>query len=226
MRTLVVDAYLGNRGGASDLLRHLPGEVEVVHAARDPLPRDLSPYRAALLSGSEASVVGPLTGWVASLVGWVQGALDADLPMLGFCFGHQILGRAAGAEVVQRAEPEVGWHRVWALEAEPLFDFITPGFRPFLTHGDEVLPHPALRVLARSERCAVQALQVKGRRAWGMQFHLELRPEDEEGFVRDRARRQPSLQPEALLAARTTGDPSMRALMTAFAQITAPNERG
>jgi GMP synthase-like glutamine amidotransferase len=97
---------------------------------------------------------------------WLRAAEAAGIPVLGICFGAQLLAAAFGGEVVPAPRKEVGWITVESLAP----DLVDDG--PWLEfHGDMcVLPRGA-RLLARTEVCA-QAFSV--RRHLAVQFHPEV----------------------------------------------------
>jgi GMP synthase-like glutamine amidotransferase len=102
--------------------------------------------------------------------------VKAGSPFLGVCHGHQSLARALGGKPAVRraAAPEVGWTHFEVLDDSPLFAGLGRQFVSFSSHNDEVRAFPAgLRNLARSEGCAVQAVQLGNRPVFGIQFHPE-----------------------------------------------------
>jgi GMP synthase-like glutamine amidotransferase len=110
----------------------------------------------------------------AAIRRWVS---ELDRPFLGVCLGHQLLADALGGEVRPMEAPEVGVVRLdLTPEAavDPLFSTFPPSVDGLQWHGAQVTrlpPHSTL--LASNECCAVQAFRV-GRRAWGVQFHVEV----------------------------------------------------
>ncbi|MEZ5798377.1 MAG: type 1 glutamine amidotransferase [Paracoccaceae bacterium] len=114
---------------------------------------------------------------MAAIRAWVR---DLGRPYLGICLGHQLLAQATGGRVGRMARPEVGLTSAGLTaegRADGLFAGLPDRLATFQWHGAEVqaLPPDAV-VLAANEACPVQALRV-GRRAWGIQFHVEMTPD-------------------------------------------------
>jgi GMP synthase (glutamine-hydrolysing) len=98
------------------------------------------------------------------------------LPLLGICYGHQMIARAlVGDGACRRAAvPEFGFKTLRLVE-NPLFDEIET-LTPVHSHYDEVtgLPPDRFEIIASTDQCAVQAFQVRQQPVWGVQFHPEL----------------------------------------------------
>ena len=105
--------------------------------------------------------------------------LKLDIPVLGVCFGHQLLARSAGGEVVVNPRGrEIGTVTVKLTEAgrkDPLFAWASSDeIEVQATHLDAVDPlPPGATILASNENCAVQAYRLSETVA-GVQFHPEL----------------------------------------------------
>ncbi len=118
----------------------------------------------------------------------IMEALQADVPILGVCLGHQLLAYWLGGEV-KRGRWEVGWLPVTVNEAglaDPLLSDLGPRFHAFLWHGDQVSRLPVEAVLlASSERCPVQAYRLRGHPVWAVQFNPQYDPVIAETLVRN-----------------------------------------
>ena len=134
--------------------------------------------------------------WLEPLEALVRDAAEREVPVLGVCFGHQIVARALlGPDAVRRSPtPEIGWFDIERTRDHPLFEGVEPRFRTFLSHFDEVTPGVAgIEVLARSERCPIQAYRIPGRPIWCVQFHAEMDAAETERLVRERSAGSPEL---------------------------------
>lgn len=159
------------------VLAPLGVELEVVEASLGaPLP-DPGAYAGVIVTGSPRSVT-ERAPWMARLGEAALGAAARGVPVLGVCFGHQLLAWSAGAAV--RRSPrgrEIGTLgcRLTAVGREdPLFEGVGPAFAVQATHEDEVVePPPALEVLAGNDACAIQAFRL-GPRLRAVQFHPEV----------------------------------------------------
>ncbi|HEU6456172.1 MAG TPA: type 1 glutamine amidotransferase [Roseateles sp.] len=77
----------------------------------DAVPHQASDYSGIVLLGSNRSVNEPL-GWIDDELDLLRRALAADVPMLGHCFGGQMMARAMGARVGRSGLANIGWSRL------------------------------------------------------------------------------------------------------------------
>jgi GMP synthase-like glutamine amidotransferase len=80
--------------------------------AGDPLPSAAGACDAAVVLGSEQTAYDDAVPWLAAELAFVARLLTAGVPVLGICFGGQVLARVLGARLYRLAEPELGWVRV------------------------------------------------------------------------------------------------------------------
>ena len=134
-----------------------------------PLP-DPAGYDLVLSLGSEWSVywdhVAPQVEREAALL---RAAVEAGQPVLGLCFGGQLLAYALGGSVERSPVPELGWHRI-----ESDVPYLIPSGPYVQWHSDRFVLPPGARELARSA-AAPQAFALGS--ALGLQFHPEATPE-------------------------------------------------
>jgi len=102
-------------------------------------------------------------------------AVDADVPVLGVCLGHQLLALALGACLHRRTASEVGFAPLSVVADDPVLDGLGgAGAAPIVLHwhSDEVDLPAGATLLASSDVTAVQAFRAGS--ALGVQFHPEL----------------------------------------------------
>jgi len=103
--------------------------------------------------------------------------LEMNVPVLGICYGMQLLAQLAGGEVRPSGEREYGRAEIEVLEAEGLFEGFEPGTKTqvWMSHGDRVDTAPdGWEVLARSANTPVAAFRHCTRPLVGVQFHPEV----------------------------------------------------
>lgn len=138
--------------------------------------RQAAPLAGVVISGSHAMVT-DREGWSESTACWLRDAVNAGLPVLGICYGHQLLAHAMGGTVQDHPDGlEVGTTDVWLThegEDDPLFGSLPSHWPVQASHQQTVTELPVDAVhLAHNRFEAHQAFRV-GHCAWGVQFHPE-----------------------------------------------------
>lgn len=129
-----------------------------------------------VISGSWSMVTDRLD-WSEATAHWLRTAFDARLPLLGVCYGHQLMADALGGTVADNPKgKEVGLQTV-TLTAQAQDDVLLSQFPQqfpaYLTHQQSVLtPPPSAQVLAHSERDGCQIIRYSAE-AFSVQFHPE-----------------------------------------------------
>jgi GMP synthase-like glutamine amidotransferase len=145
-------------------------------------------FGAAIVLGAEAQVDQEgIHPWLLPEKALLAQLLERDTPLLGVCFGSQLLAEAAGAPVRRAAAPEIGWHEVELTAdgaVDPLLGFLPRRFETLQWHHYEWLLPPRAVALARSARC-LQAFRLERTPAWGVQFHPEVTHADYGSWLDD-----------------------------------------
>jgi GMP synthase (glutamine-hydrolysing) len=129
--------------------------------------------------------------WSERSAHWLREAAHAGVPVLGICYGHQLLAHALGGQVGDNpAGREMGTVDLDLLPAaghDPLFAGLPERFPAHATHLQSVLhPPQGATVLASSAQDPVHAFRW-GRAAWGVQFHPEFSATHMHGYLQARA---------------------------------------
>lgn len=129
----------------------------------------------AVITGSHAMVTDN-PAWLAPVKTWLQSA-HQQIPLLGICFGHQLLATTLGGEAgFHPRGPEIGSFAVTLTaegQADSLLGALPGTFTAHLTHHQSALRlPPAATVLARNRHEPHQAFRL-GQCTWGVQFHPE-----------------------------------------------------
>ncbi len=125
---------------------------------------------ALILSG------GPESTLVAGAPEMDEKIPSSGVPILGICYGMQLLARDVGAELIKLDHAEYGPANLVILDREtPLFDGVPEESRVWMSHGDTVVSLPrGYRALASTPRCHVAAMGNPKKNIYGVQFHPEV----------------------------------------------------
>ncbi len=212
MKILLVDNTRNRDSwGSSDLCEALQASqactISVRRAPHEDLPplRELSRFDRLVLSGSRTSATDS-EPWVLRLQELISRSIESGLPILGVCYGHQILARVLGSILegspsqpwVRRSTtPEFGWteiHRTPCPGGVDLMDGLPGRFYSFSAHYDEVIALPAAaETLAFSRGCRIQGYRLRDKPVFGIQFHPERTAEAGERSIREAKRADPKL---------------------------------
>jgi GMP synthase (glutamine-hydrolysing) len=149
--------------------REIDADLVEFDATGGDLP-DHTEFDGVVVTGSRSSVYWD-EAWIPPLVDYVAEAAEAGVPVLGVCYGHQVVAEALGGRVAGMDGFEIGYNEIRRVRDDPLFEGIDESFTAFTTHGDAVveLP-PSATLLAENDR-GVHAF--RDGHCWGVQFHPE-----------------------------------------------------
>lgn len=195
MRALVIQHDKdGPAGHVSDWLRERGAEQDVYRIAADDRERDPRDYDLVVSLGSAHSAYDDAIPWLALERRLLADAAEADVAVLGICFGSQLLARALGGEAMPAAHTEIGWVTIDTREPS----LVDAG--PWMQWHHDTFTLPAGAVLLAESPAGPQAFTLG--RSLGVQFHPEVTPEIVGGWV-DAGRAQlarAGLDPESVLA--------------------------
>lgn len=161
-----VHQWLEDRGAEQDVYRIDIEDREV--GAAD--------YDLIVSLGSEFAAFDDSIPWLDREKRLLLDAADHDIPVLGICFGGQLLARVLGGSSIKGEQSEIGWLPVRSTDHE-----LVPEGPWFQWHFDTFTPPPGARLIADSE-VGPQAYLID--RSLGLQFHPEVTPQIMDAWVK------------------------------------------
>lgn len=188
---LAPDALAAEMGDYPDMFAKLLAghgfTFDTYRAVEMQFPSDVHQADGWLITGSKHGAYENLP-FIPPLEDFIRSAYAEAVPLVGICFGHQIIAQALGGKVEK-------YSGGWAVGATD-YDFGGETLTLNAWHQDQVttLP-PDAKMIASNDFCA-NAAMVYNDRAFTMQAHPEFRPEFVGGLARTRGR---GVVPDALL---------------------------
>jgi len=137
-------------------------------------PEQLEETGAVILSGGPHSVYDPQAPGLERET--LERMIDEGIPVLGICYGHQLIAYLLGGKVEPGGRGEYGVAQLEVLRDDEIFRGTPREQRVWMSHTDVVTEPPTGSViLARTPVTSVAAFKLAGRRVYGLQFHPEVR---------------------------------------------------
>jgi len=169
MQLALLNAAQNAEDTRKNFRRELDADLEVFHCPSGEFPDDFR-YDGFVVTGSWASVYWDRE-WIGRLKTWVGDAVEAGLPALGVCYGHQLLADVMGGRVEGMGEYEIGYRTVEQDGENRLLDGVDDRMTVFTSHSDHVVREPpGATVFARNEY-GIHGFRKD--RVFAVQFHPE-----------------------------------------------------
>lgn len=131
---------------------------------------DLDNVAGVIISGAPILVTEqPIQGFLEQLT-WIK---TTKKPVLGICFGHQLIGILHGA-FASRMREDRDWQLIEALEESPLFERLPGEFEMMEDHCETISIPTHFKLIAASDACVNEAMQHENQPIYGVQFHPEI----------------------------------------------------
>ncbi len=183
MEVLIIDNYENPNSpeihGLKTALEELGNRCKVRRFDEESLSSQLNQFDTIVLSGSGTLLYRGPPKRYQSLIELVQ---TVSTPILGICFGHQLIGITFGSRVAHLGMKVEGFRPVRILEAtssinkmnDPLFRSLHSEIHVWQSHFEVVEALPKnFELLAYSSETAIEAMVNKRNPIYGIQFHAE-----------------------------------------------------
>jgi len=128
----------------------------------------LSP-KGIIFSGGPASVYQPDAALISKEI------FDLDVPILGICYGLQLIGHLLGGKVEKADRREYGHATLEISHADPLVENINSRLRVWMSHGDRLVNLPQeFIVIGRTKNSPYGIIRHRQKKIYGLQFHPEV----------------------------------------------------
>jgi len=150
-------------------------QVKIIDVQKSALPKP-DDFDGILITGAHEMVT-DRHEWSEMTAHWLKDAVAKEIPIMGVCYGHQLLAHAMGGVVGDHPKgPEIGTvdiNLTAEAKKDPVFKSMPKSFKAHVTHTQSVLTLPEGAVLlAENDYEPHHAFRI-GKNAWGVQFHPE-----------------------------------------------------
>ena len=140
LRIALLNAAHDGADTARNFRRELDADLVEFHCPSRDLPETFE-FDACVVTGSRASVYWD-EPWIGELKSYVGDAIETGMPVLGVCYGHQLLADVLGGRVEDMGEYEIGYRTVEHDGENTLLAGVDDDFTVFTTHSDRVVEAP------------------------------------------------------------------------------------
>jgi len=162
--------------------RGTPWELACIDSER-PVPQQIDDVSGLIFMGGAGSVNDD-HDWIQHELSLIQRAYERDVPMMGICFGAQLMSKALGGDVVAGPAMEIGWHplrRVNGCHCEGWLQGLPESIETFHWHLDTFSVPSGFTPLLQS--CCFRNQAFVKDKHLAMQFHLEMTEKMLNGWI-------------------------------------------
>lgn len=176
MRTLIIDNYLPNSPQIENLYNVMKNitvhTVEIKDYSSIHAGEDFKLHDVIILSGSQRKLAEP--GILDAYRSEVDFIRSTQKPLLGICYGHQLLAMAFGAEVMNMGAKVEGYYMVQRVSENEIFEGLGEKFLVCESHEEMVVDVPFdFELLGNSLQCPIEVMKHSSLPIYGVQFHPE-----------------------------------------------------
>jgi GMP synthase-like glutamine amidotransferase len=176
MRTLIIDNYLPNSPQIENLYNVIKDitvhTVEVKDYTTIHAGEEFRLYDVIVLSGAQRKLAEP--GIFDAYRNEVDFMKSTQKPLLGICYGHQLMAMAFGAEVINMGKKIDGYYMVQRIGENEIFEGLEERFLVCESHEEMVVDLPFdFELLGNSPNCPIEVMKHGSLPVFGVQFHPE-----------------------------------------------------
>ncbi len=147
-------------------VRELGVYAEIIPFNREP---DTNDTKGIILSGSPSSIYDKNPPLPKKTI------FELNLPILGICYGMQVIAHFFGGEVTEAEKREYGFAKINVTKDNELIDKKIDGSVVWMSHGDRLKKLPeGFDPIAKTENSPFAAIENKDKKIWAVQFHPEV----------------------------------------------------
>ena len=178
------DDWIINGTGVSDI------PISVLNVAENEVLPSVDKVSGVIITGSHAMVTDREL-WMQALEVWLREVFDRNIPLLGICFGHQILAVAMGGHSDYHPKGrEIGTVSIRLThegKQDRLLGFLPDEFLAHATHAQTIIMLPANAVRLAENPFEINHAFRLGDNAWGVQFHPEFTADIMRAYVAEQS---------------------------------------
>jgi GMP synthase (glutamine-hydrolysing) len=133
-------------------------------------PEEIEKYTGVIISGAPIQITEVDMQLYLDKVAWIK---TATIPVLGICFGHQLIGLLFGAYGSKMREDR-DWQEIEVLANHALFERMPIVFEMMEDHCECISLPPNFELIATSDACVNEAMVHPAKSIMGVQFHPEV----------------------------------------------------